>query len=127
MRKNFFIPGIYDYIFKTIMTNEEHIDYIQFVICEITGISKEELKDNFKILSTFLPVEHRCQKRGQVDILYQYGKNNYIDIEMNLEYSKSLLIKNNYYHCKIMAEKFYVGQTYENGKVIQINLNYFLI
>ena len=85
MKQNYFIPGIYDYIFKTIMTDEEHIDYIHFLICEITGIPKEELKKNFKILSTFLPLEHKSQKRGQVDILYQYGKDNYINIEMNLE------------------------------------------
>ena len=120
-----FIPGIYDYIFKTIMTSYEYRDYIQFLIHKITGIEQEELNSDFKILSTFLPLEHKCQKHGQVDILYQYGKNNYINIEMNMEYSKSLLIKNHYYHCKIIGDKFFSGKKYENGKVIQINLNCF--
>ena len=72
-----------------------------------------------------MPVEHKKQKKGNVDILYCYNQNNYINFEMNLEYSESLLIKNNYYHCKIMSENFYSGENYEKGKIIQINLNCF--
>ena len=121
------ISGTFDIIFKTIMTKEEHRDFVFAFLHEITKISKEDLKQNFVQMYSHLPTEHKSQKKGDVDILYCFGKNNYINLEMNLEYSESLLIKNNYYHCKIMAENFYSGEIYKNGKIIQINLNNFEI
>ena len=120
-----FIPATYDIIFKTIMTKEEHRDFVLSLIHEITKIPIQELRKHFKQIHSQLPVEHKKQKKGNVDILYCYNQNNYINFEMNLEYSEALLIKNNYYHCKIMSENFYSGENYEKGKIIQINLNCF--
>lgn len=107
------------------MTNPEQRDFVYLLIKEITNISEEKLKKDFVQINSYLPIEHKNSKKGEVDILYCYNKKNYINFEMNLEYSKSLLIKNNYYHCKIIGDKFFSGKKYENGKVIQINLNCF--
>ena len=61
-----------------------------------TKISINELNKDFRQVQNELPIEHKKQKKGNVDILYCYNKNNYINFEMNLEYSNSLLINCNW-------------------------------
>jgi len=127
MKSKTFIPGMYDVIFKTIMTKISHRDFVKCLIKEITNIEEETLHKDFIQLNSKLPINHKTNKKGEVDILYCYNKKNYINFEMNLEYSKSLLIKNNYYHCKLIGEKFYSGKKYTDGKVFLIKLNNFKI
>ncbi|MEG1648175.1 MAG: PD-(D/E)XK nuclease family transposase, partial [Bacilli bacterium] len=79
------------------------------------------------VKSSRLNISNKKQKKGETDILIEVN-GTIINLEMNKDYYKGILDKNNFYHNKILGEIYNSKDNYlEEIKVIQINFDNYTI
>ena len=57
LKEGYLIPATFDIIFKELFTSLDTRDYASSILSHITGIPKEDLKNNMVILNNELGVE----------------------------------------------------------------------
>ena len=117
------IPATYDCMFKALFQEEDMKGILSYLISKITGMDKDYIYENIKIVNSEIPKRKYIEKGKITDLLVTIG-NNVINLEMNSKLSNSTLIKNNAYHHEIAGRLFYIGEEYKYlRKSIQINFN----
>lgn len=119
------IPGVYDFVFKELVHDENCREWLAEIISDVTGIDYNTLVKNIVIKDSKLRVNSRNEKKNIADIVLEVD-NNYINIEMNNFYYQGLTMRNNAYHASILKEVYKKDSDYlDINKVIQINFNNF--
>ncbi len=118
------ISATRDYIFKAIMLDKEHEQFLKDIINYISNIPMEELEH--MIIGN---IEHLAQnkkdKKMRSDIIISISKF-CINIEMNNDYYNGLFQRNNGYLYLIGAKQYNEDEKYVNTKkVLQINFDNF--
>jgi len=125
LKEGYLIPATFDIIFKELFTSTDTRDYASSILSHITGIPKEDLKNNMVILNNELEVENYKDKKMRTDILIEVEKS-IINLEVNKYYYEGLFEKNNAYQNKLVSDQFYSSLDYYEPKtVIQINFDDF--
>jgi len=125
LKEGYLIPATFDIIFKELFTSFDTRDYTSSVLSNITGIPKDDLKNNMVILNNELEIENYKDKKMRTDILIKIEKS-IINLEVNKYYYEGLFEKNNAYQNKLVSDQFYARLDYYEPKtVIQINFDDF--
>lgn len=112
-----------DVIFKSFMLDDDVKEYKAELINLITGIPKIDILNNSVYINNELPIRDKHDKRYRCDIILKIS-NNIINIEMNNQYYKGLIEKNNSYTFRILGDRFDTGEDYiTTKKVFQINID----
>ena len=118
------IKFINDKVVKKILTSEdkENREYLIRIISGVTGIDKDLLRSNIKLVTNEVGSNVNTVN-SLVDTIYS-DDSEYINIEINYNYSKSLLVKNNIYVYHMILRQVKKNTDYDNiSPVIQININ----
>ena len=113
---------INDKYIKKLFSDPSMEGYVKKVVSRVTDISLEELNHGFKMLHPDIGVG-RNTVDSEADLIYLY-KDAYINMEMNMVYSKISDTKNYIYTSQLFLRKISSSKDYENVlKVIQINFD----
>ena len=113
---------INDKYIKKLLSDPDMEEYVQKIISLVTDISLEELNQGFKMLHPDIGVGRETVD-SEADLIYIY-KNAYINMEINMVYSKTLDIKNYVYTNQLFLRDISSSKDYQNVlKVIQINID----
>ena len=118
------IKFINDKVVKKILTSEkyENREYLIRIINGVTGIDINLLRDNIKLVTNEVSSNINTVN-SLVDTIYTDDLE-YINIEINYNYSKSLIVKNNIYVYHIILRQVKKSEDYDKVMpAIQINLN----
>ena len=118
------IKFINDKVIKKILTSEdiENKEYLIRIINGVTGIDIDLLRKNIKLVTNEVG-SNINSVNSLVDTIYN-DDNEYINIEINYNYSKSLIVKNNIYVYHMILRQVKKSTDYDNiSPVIQININ----
>jgi len=118
------IKFINDKIVKKILTSEEkeNREYLIRIINGVTGIDINLLRKNIKLVTNEVS-SNLNTVNSIVDTIYT-DKEEYINIEINYNYSKSLIVKNNIYVYHMILRQVKKSKDYDKVvPVIQININ----
>ena len=118
------IKFINDKVVKKILNSEdaENKEYLVRIISGVTGIDINLLRDNIKLVTNEIG-SNINNVNSLVDTIYNDDKE-YINIEINYNYSKSLIVKNNIYVYHMILRQVKKSTDYDNiSPVIQININ----
>ena len=118
------IKFINDKVVKKILTSEdvENKEYLIRIINGVTGIDIDLLRKNIKLVTNEVG-SNINSVNSLVDTIYN-DDNEYINIEINYNYSKSLIVKNNIYVYHMILRQVKKSTDYDNiSPVIQININ----
>ena len=118
------IKFINDKVVKKILTSEdkENKEYLIRIISGVTGVDKDLLRSNIKLVTNEVS-SNVNMVNSLVDTIYS-DEEEYINIEINYNYSKSLLVKNNIYVYHMILRQVHKSTDYDNiSPVIQININ----
>ena len=118
------VKFINDKVVKKILTSEdkENREYLIRIINGVTGIDINLLRDNIKLVTSEISSNINTVN-SLVDTIYS-DNNEYINIEINYNYSKSLLVKNNVYLYHMILRQVKKSTDYDNiAPAIQININ----
>ena len=119
------IPMIYDKVFKGVLTSKEARGYLVSLISNITGIKKEDIKDNLVFKNNEQKITGVSEKKKITDMIIDI-KDFIINLEMNKEYYEGLINRNHGYISKIRESLVLEGESYvDTPKIIQINFDYF--
>lgn len=117
------IPMTYDKMFKGVLTSKEARGYLISLISNITGIKKENIKDNIVFKNNEQKINGISGKKKITDMVVEID-DNVINLEMNKEYYEGLIDRNNEYISKIRESIILEGGNYSDiPKVIQINFD----
>lgn len=120
------IKFINDKIVKKILTSEEEAnrEYLVRIISGVTGIDSNTLKNNIKLVTTEV-CSNINTVNSIVDAIFNDNEE-YINIEINYNYSKTTIIKNNVYLYHVILRQLNVSKDYSKIlPAIQININNF--
>ena len=95
------IPGVYDFVFKELVLDENCREWLAEIISDVTGIDYNTLVKNIVIKDSKLRVNNKNEKRNISDILIEVDKN-YINLEMNNFYYEGITLRNNAYQASIL-------------------------
>lgn len=113
---------INDKYIKKLLSDPDMEEYVQKIISLVTDISLEELNQGFKMLHPDIGVGKNTVD-SEADLIYLY-KDAYINMEMNMVYSKISDTKNYIYTSQLFLRKISSSKDYQNAlKVIQINFD----
>ena len=118
------IKFINDKIVKKILTSErkENREYLVRIISAVTGIDKELLKSNIKLVTSEVGTNNHIVD-STVDTIFN-DNNEYINIEINYRFGKTTLVKNNVYLYHMILRQLDNSKKYgEVIPAIQININ----
>ena len=118
------IKFINDKVVKKILNSEdaENKEYLIRIISGVTGIDINLLRDNIKLVTNEIG-SNINNVNSLVDTIYNDSLE-YINIEINYNYSKSLIVKNNIYVYHMILRQVKKSTDYDNiSPVIQININ----
>jgi len=119
------IPATFDPVFKALLCSEDSKEYLAYVISAITSIPYDELLKNMRVVTKELQSRKVRDKKMIIDIIVEDNRN-VINLEMNKDYYKGLINKNNAYIQKLLSEQYLSGEDYYlQKKVIQINFDCF--
>ena len=119
------IPMIYDKVFKGVLTSKEARGYLVSLISNITGIKKEDIKDNLVFKNNEQNITGISEKKKITDMIIDI-KDFIINLEMNKEYYEGLINRNHEYISKIRESLVLEGESYvDTPKIIQINFDDF--
>lgn len=119
------IPMIYDKVFKGVLTSKEARGYLVSLISNITGIKKEDIKDNLVFKNNEQKITGVSEKKKITDMIIDI-KDFIINLEMNKEYYEGLINRNHGYISKIRESLVLEGESYvDTPKIIQINFDDF--
>lgn len=117
------IPMTYDKVFKGVLISKEARGYLISLISNITGIKKEDIKDNLVFKNNEQRISGISAKKKITDMVVEIN-DNVINLEMNKEYYEGLLDRNSEYISKIRESVILEGGKYSDmPKVIQINFD----
>lgn len=117
------IPMTYDKMFKGVLTSKEARGYLISLISNITGIKKENIRDNIVFKNNEQKINGISGKKKITDMVVEID-DNVINLEMNKEYYEGLIDRNNEYISKIRESIILEGGNYSDiPKVIQINFD----
>lgn len=109
-----------DVIFKSVFMHNE--DILNKFIYDITG----ERLESIHFYMNEIPIRRGNEKFKRCDFIIHTDKNIVINIELNRDYSMTMLMKNTSYLYELFSTYVSKGENYnENLRVIQININYF--
>jgi len=109
------IPGTFDAVFKSVLTKNK--EYLSDIVSGITSIPKEEIFEKSTIKNSEYIKENIKEKKKISDLVITVEED-VIILEMNNEYYKKLMRKNNEYIFKSSL-------LYEEAKIILISFNNF--
>ena len=113
---------INDKYIKKLLSDPDMEEYVQKVISLVTEIALEKLTQGFKMLHPDIGVGKNTVD-SEADLIYLY-KDAYINMEMNMVYSKISDTKNYIYTSQLFLRKISSSKDYQNAlKVIQINFD----
>ena len=113
---------INDKYIKKLFSDPNMEGYVKKVVSRVTDISLEELNHGFKMLHPDIGVG-RNTVDSEADLIYIY-RDAYINMEMNMVYSKTLDTKNYVYTNQLFLRDISSSKDYQNVlKVIQINID----
>ena len=113
---------INDKYIKKLLSDPSMEGYVKKVVSRVTDISLEELNHGFKMLHPDIGVG-RNTVDSEADLIYIY-RDAYINMEMNMVYSKTLDTKNYVYTNQLFLRDISSSKDYQNVlKVIQINID----
>ena len=113
---------INDKYIKKLFSDPSMEGYVKKVISLVTDIALKELNHGFKMLHPDIGVG-RNTVDSEADLIYIY-RDAYINMEMNMVYSKTLDIKNYVYTNQLFLRDISSSKDYQNArKVIQINID----
>ena len=113
---------INDKYIKKLLSDPDMEEHVQKVISLVTEIALEKLTQGFKMLHPDIGVGKNTVD-SEADLIYLY-KDAYINMEMNMVYSKISDTKNYIYTSQLFLRKISSSKDYENVlKVIQINFD----
>ena len=69
------IPGVFDYVFKELVTDESCRKWLAEIISDVTGLDYEILVKNIVIKDPKLRVGNKNEKKNVSDILIEVDKN----------------------------------------------------
>ena len=108
-----------DVIFKSLFI--DNIDILNKIVKDITGYNL----DNPSLVCNELPIKRKNEKFKRCDFILS-DNNTIINIELNNNYYKSLLIKNTCYIFNLFSTNTTNGELYNDDlEVIQLNINNF--
>jgi len=119
---NDYLDPTSDYVFKALLKPNTSRDYLCDLISNITGLEKELLLKKLRVESEEMEKDVSSEKAQRMDILCDI-EDTKINLEMNQNLTKELLIKNNLYVNKLRGRLTTVGEEYLNKLVIQINFD----
>ena len=109
-----------DVIFKSVFLHQEEI--LIKMIYDITGLRLE----NIHFYMNEIPIRRGNEKFKRCDFIIHTDKNIVINIELNRDYSKTMLVKNTSYLFELFSTYISKGEDYNDDlKILQININYF--
>ena len=117
------IPMTFDPVFKTVLTSNK--DYLVDIISGITKLDKNYVKENIVFKNQEL-AKANIKERGKITDLIVDIKRNIINLEMNNNYYKALIEKNDNYMNKILLEEIdndMMEKNYDFKRIIQINFD----
>ena len=88
------IPMAYDKMFKGVLTSKETRGYLISLISNITGIEKENIRDNIVFKNNEQKINGISGKKKITDMVVEID-DNVINLEMNKEYYEGLIDRNN--------------------------------
>ena len=113
---------INDKYIKKLLFDPDMEEYVQKVISLVTDIVLKELMQGFTMLHPDIGVG-RDTVDSEADLIYVY-KDAYINMEVNIVYSKTSETKNYVYTNQLFLREISSSKDYRNAKkVIQININ----
>ena len=118
------IKFINDKVVKKILTSErsENREYLIRIISAVTGIEKNILRNNIKLVTSEVGSNNNIVD-SIVDTVF-VNDNEYINIEINYRFGKTLLVKNNVYLYHMILRQVDSSKNYTNIRpAIQININ----
>lgn len=114
----------YDVFFKSIFINQENL--LAKMVSDITDIDYKILENNIILEINELPVRTNREKAKKCDFVLRIGKDNIINLELNLKSYSGLIVKNLSYIFHLFSTSTKRGEEYEDDLIIfQINLNCF--
>ena len=118
------IKFINDKVVKKILTRErkENREYLARIISAVTGIDKDILKSNIKLVTSEVGSNTNIVN-STVDTIF-HDNNEYINIEINYRFGKTTLVKNNVYLYHMILRQIDSSKKYDKViPAIQININ----
>lgn len=118
------IKFINDKIVKKILTSEksENREYLVRIISAVTGINREVLKNNIKLVTSEVGSNKNIVD-STVDTIFK-DNDEYINIEINYRFGKTTLVKNNVYLYHMILRQIDNSKKYDKViPAIQININ----
>ncbi len=110
---------------KGVLTSKEARGYLVSLISNITGIKKEDIKDNLVFKNNEQNITGISDKKKITDMVIDI-KDFIINLEMNKEYYEGLINRNHAYISKIRESLVLEGESYDDTpKIIQINFDDF--
>ena len=118
------IKFINDKVVKKILTSEreENREYLARIISAVTGIDKDILINNIKLVTSEVGTNNHIVD-STVDAIFN-DNNEYINIEINYRFGKTTLVKNNVYLYHMILRQLDSSKKYDKViPAIQININ----
>ena len=118
------IKFINDKVVKKVLNSErkENREYLVRMISEITKIDINLLRNNLNMINNEIST-NKDVVDSKVDAIYK-DDNNYINIEINYNYSRVLTVKNNIYLYNMILRQVHNNENYKSiMPAIQININ----
>ena len=121
--KEHFIELTYDDLFLSIFGNPEYIGLTEYLVSTILEYDINDVKGNIIIKTRNLDLNHKTDKKSQVDLLLKY-KGEIINIELQRSYNDGSKKRNFIYLARIIGNNFKEGMRYnEISRTIQIIIN----
>ena len=119
--ENKVLPATTDAVFKNVMQDKSMKGVLSYLISEIVGLNYNYVYNNLVFRNSELLNEKALEKRKIADLIVDI-EDMTINLEMNT--SDNLELKNSYYHHSLMASALKRGEKHKLTKqVIQINFD----
>ena len=126
--KDAIIPMCFDKLYKKVFANKNNLKPLEELLSICLPIDLEDIKGNVSLTSNEPVVENKRSKKRVLDVICEVvmpkGKRSVINLEINL--SKSTVIRNLGYATKVYSNEVEAGEDYNDiPAVIQLCFDYF--
>lgn len=112
MNNDFVMKPKIDFCFKELMSDEK---VRQGFISALLQLPPEEVADT-QLLPTLLPLEHKDDKLGILDVLVCLKNGTQLNLEMQLLYFEAWTERTLFYLCKMLTNQLHKGDSYSEIK-----------